>query len=175
MRLARRLDGLPLALATAGAYLSQSADSFDDYLQLYNHSWDDLSQYSSGPVDYEERTLYSTWSVSFEQIRDQDPAAAEVLKLMAYLNNQDLWYGLFQGGVDDAPAWWVDVLKDPCDSSPARHHMLCGLCRVSIDNPQATSDLWTSASGVLSVNANQPLCNLMRQQTWGWNMTDYHS
>ena len=111
MRLAQRLDGLPLALATAGAYLSQSADSFDDYLQLYNNSWNDLSQYSSGPVDYEERTLYSTWNVSFEQIQDQDPAAAELLRLMAYLDNQDLWYELFHGGASDASAWWVDVLK----------------------------------------------------------------
>jgi hypothetical protein len=31
MRLARRLDGLPLALVTAGAYLSQSADSFNNF------------------------------------------------------------------------------------------------------------------------------------------------
>jgi hypothetical protein len=110
-RLARRLDGLPLALATAGAYLSQSADSFNDYLQLNNHSWNDLSRYSSGPVDYEERTLYSTWNVSFKQVREQDPAAAELLKLMAYLDNQDLWYELFHEGVGDAPSWWVNVLK----------------------------------------------------------------
>ncbi len=54
-RLALRLDGLPLALATAGVYLSQSADSFDDYLELYNNSWSDLSQYNRGRVDYEER------------------------------------------------------------------------------------------------------------------------
>jgi len=110
-RLAQRLDGLPLALATAGAYLSQSADSFDDYLGLYNNSWGDLSLYSRGPVDYEERTLYSTWNVSFRQVRDQDPAAAEFLKLIAYLDNQDLWYGLFHKDVSDAPAWWIEVLE----------------------------------------------------------------
>jgi hypothetical protein len=68
-----------LALATAGAYLSQSADSFDDYLELYNNSWNDLDRHSHGPIDYEERTLYSTWNVSFEQIRKQDAAAAELL------------------------------------------------------------------------------------------------
>ena len=111
MNLALRLDGLPLALATAGAYLSQSADSFEDYLQLYNNSWNDLSQYSSGPVDYEERTLYSTWNVSLKHIQDQDPTAAKLLKLMAYLDNQELWYELFQAGAGDAPAWWVDLLK----------------------------------------------------------------
>ncbi|KAL9035486.1 MAG: hypothetical protein Q9214_006559, partial [Letrouitia sp. 1 TL-2023] len=110
-KLALRLDGLPLALATAGAYLNQSADSFDDYLELYNNSWSDLRQYSRGPVDYEDRTLYSTWNVSFQQVRSQDPVAAELLKLMAYLDNQDLWYGLFQQELNDAPAWWVEMTK----------------------------------------------------------------
>jgi tetratricopeptide (TPR) repeat protein len=69
------------------------------------------TQYSSGPVDYEERTLYSTWNVSFQQVRDQDPAAAELLRLIAYLDNQDLWYELFQASAGDAPAWEVNVLK----------------------------------------------------------------
>lgn len=110
-RLALRLDGLPLAVATAGAYLSQSADSFDDYLELYNNSWSDLSQYSRGPVDYEERTLYSTWNVSFQQVQGQDPAAAELLKLMAYLDNQDLWYGLFNKDLSNAPLWWIEIMK----------------------------------------------------------------
>ncbi|KAL8765088.1 MAG: hypothetical protein Q9194_006681 [Teloschistes cf. exilis] len=110
-KLALRLDGLPLALATAGAYLNQSADSFDDYLELYNNSWSELSQHSRGPVDYEERTLYSTWNVSFQQVRGQDPVAAELLKLIAYLDNQDLWYGLFQRELDDAPEWWVEMTK----------------------------------------------------------------
>ena len=109
--LAQRLDGLPLALTTAGTYLSQSADSFDVYLKSYNDEWSDLSQYSRGPVDYEERTLYSTWNVSFQQVQDQDPAAAELLKLMAYLDNQDLWYDLFHGEVSDPPAWWTELLK----------------------------------------------------------------
>jgi hypothetical protein len=61
-------------------------------------------------MGYEERTLYSTWNVSFEQIRNQDAAAAELLRLMSYLGNQDLWYELFLAGVRDAPAWWVSVL-----------------------------------------------------------------
>ena len=87
MRLKRRLDGLLLTLATAGAYLSQSTDSFNDYLQLYNNSWNDLNQYSNAPVNYEERTLYLTWNVLFKQLRKQDAAAAELLKLTAYLDN----------------------------------------------------------------------------------------
>jgi hypothetical protein len=38
--LAEVLDGLPLALATAGAYLDQApATSLSDYLRLYKASW----------------------------------------------------------------------------------------------------------------------------------------
>ena len=86
-------------------------DSFDEYLESYNNSWSDLGQYSRGPIDYEERTLFSTWNMSFQQVQAQDPEAAELLKLMAYFDNQDLWYELFHEDIDDAPAWWTEVTK----------------------------------------------------------------
>ncbi len=100
-----------MALATAGAYLSRSTDSFDNHLELYDHSWSDLERYSGKLVEYEERTLYSTWNVSFQQVRDQDQAAAELLKLMAYLDNQDLWYELFDKDISNAPKWWIELRK----------------------------------------------------------------
>ena len=109
-KLALRLDGLPLALATAGACLSQSPGSFDQYLEAYNNSWSDLSQHSRGPIDY-ERKLFSTWNVSFQRVQAQDPEAAELLKLMAYLDNQDLWYEPFRKDLKNAPAWWTEVMK----------------------------------------------------------------
>ena len=99
-----------MALAIAGAYLGQSTDGFDDYLDLYNSSWNHLGQYSTGPIDYEERTLYSTWNISFQQVQHHDPAAAELLKLMTYLDNQDLWYELFMVGADDTLVWWRELL-----------------------------------------------------------------
>jgi len=37
-KLARELDGLPLALATARAYLKEVAVAFSDYLRLYKKS-----------------------------------------------------------------------------------------------------------------------------------------
>ena len=61
-------------------------------------------------MDYEERTLYSTWNISFQQVQDQDPAAADLLKLMVYLDNHDLWYELFHN-ISDAPAFLSEVLK----------------------------------------------------------------
>jgi hypothetical protein len=50
-------------------------------------------------VDDRSGHFISTLKVSFEQNRQQDPAVAELLKLMAYLDNQDLWYEFLQGFV----------------------------------------------------------------------------
>jgi tetratricopeptide (TPR) repeat protein len=86
-------------LATAGAYISQTADSFGSYLQLYESSWKDLALNSDELLEYgnhERKTLYSTWNLSLKQIEAQDPEATQLLRLMAYLSNLDLWFELFQ-------------------------------------------------------------------------------
>ena len=60
IRLTKKLDGFPLALATAGAYLDQAAISFSDYLRLYKESRVQLHKSSPELSSYEDRTLYST-------------------------------------------------------------------------------------------------------------------
>lgn len=56
---AKELDGLPLALATAGAYLDQVATGFQDYLRLYKASWLKLQQTTPELSSYEDRQLYT--------------------------------------------------------------------------------------------------------------------
>jgi hypothetical protein len=60
IRLAKELDGPPLALAIAGAYLDQATISFSDYLRLYKASWTKLQKTSPELSSYEDQTLYST-------------------------------------------------------------------------------------------------------------------
>ena len=90
--------------------MRQTADSFGDYLKLYGDSWRDLDRYSEELLDYEDRTLYSTWNISLTLIQAQDATAAELLRLMAYFDNQDLWYELFQAGAEDQPLWWSEMM-----------------------------------------------------------------
>ena len=66
VKLAGKLDRLPLVLATAGAYLDQVAIGFSDHLRLYENSWAKLQKTSPELSSYEDRTLYSTWQVSFD-------------------------------------------------------------------------------------------------------------
>jgi tetratricopeptide (TPR) repeat protein len=92
-------------------YLSQTGSSFGDYLQMYEESWDDLAQNSHELLEYRDRTLYSTWNLSLKQVQAQDPEAAQLLRLMAYFSNVDLWYGLFQKGAASGPPWLLTIVK----------------------------------------------------------------
>ena len=94
LKLAKVLDGLPLALATAGAYLRQTAIGFSDYLRLYDKSWTKLQKTSPVLRSYEDRTLYSTWQISFKRVEQQNLFSAQLLRLWAYFNNQDVWFEL---------------------------------------------------------------------------------
>ncbi|ESZ96404.1 hypothetical protein SBOR_3236 [Sclerotinia borealis F-4128] len=66
---AKELDRLPLALATARAYLDPAAVGLSDYLHLYKYSWIQLQKSSPELDSYENRILYSTWQISFDHIK----------------------------------------------------------------------------------------------------------
>ncbi|KAK1656358.1 hypothetical protein BDP81DRAFT_364381 [Colletotrichum phormii] len=109
--LARRLDGLPLALSTAGAYLNQVSTSCAEYLRLYDESWLRLQRESPQLLDYDQ-ALYSTWGISFNLIQQQSRGAATLLRLWAYFDNEDLWYELLQDMGSEGPVWLQDITKD---------------------------------------------------------------
>jgi tetratricopeptide (TPR) repeat protein len=124
VKLAKRLDGLPLALATAGTYLGQSTSSVGEYLDTYEQHWQNLSHNADELLEYGDRTLFSTWSISLIQIRSQDPEAAEFLTLLAYFDNQDIWYELVRVGAIHGLAWLTALTetKQRFERAMARLH-----------------------------------------------------
>jgi tetratricopeptide (TPR) repeat protein len=115
-RLAERLGGLPLALATAGAYLHKSILSFEQYLQEYEKRWDLNPRRPLKLQEYRDRTLYTTWHLSYTRLENDDPDAAKLLKLLAYFDHQNIWYELLHAGVNDGlPGWLLDATADLVD------------------------------------------------------------
>jgi hypothetical protein len=112
IKLARELDGLPLALATAGAYLDQVAISLSDYLRLYQESWAQLQESSPQLSSYKDRTFYSTWQVSFNHIKQQNNLSAKLLCFWAYFDSQDLWLELLQHSDSNDPDWVRELAQD---------------------------------------------------------------
>ncbi|CAG8115642.1 unnamed protein product [Penicillium nalgiovense] len=112
-RLVKRIAGLPLALAAAGTYLQRTTFTFERYLQEYEKFWNLDPHRPIVLQEYQERTLYTTWNLSYSCLEKADPDASKILKLLAYFDNQSLWYELFHAGLtDSSPKWLREVIID---------------------------------------------------------------
>lgn len=84
-RLTRLMDGLPLALEQAGAYINDTACGVRRYLNLYQQYRAEIQAIHHGQVpDYPE-AVASAWRISRQAVEQSSPAAAELLRLCAYL------------------------------------------------------------------------------------------
>jgi tetratricopeptide (TPR) repeat protein len=83
--ISQEMDGLPLALDQAGAYVKETLCTLEDYLLLYQKRCFDLLQTrGSQDKDY-PASVATTWSLSFEKVAQSNPASAELLNLCAFL------------------------------------------------------------------------------------------
>ena len=84
-QIAQEMDGLPLALIQAAAFIDETGCSLAHYLDLYaTHRTELLARRGNLMLDYGE-TVITTWSLSFQQIEQQSPAAIVVLRVCAFL------------------------------------------------------------------------------------------
>ncbi|KAJ5627818.1 Disease resistance protein [Penicillium lividum] len=134
--LARQLDGLPLALATAGAYLEQVSISCTEYIQLYRESWQQLQKETPQLAAYDQK-LYSTWNLSYRHIQQQSPIAAMLLRQWAYFASEDLWYELLKGSGPEKPEWLVTLTENKLTF----HKNLRLLCSHGLVEADATTKL----------------------------------
>ena len=101
------LDGFPLALDQAGAYIEETGCSFGDYLQLYKqHRAALLARRGKQATNY-PNSVGTTWSLSFEKIEHTNPAAAMLLCLCAYLSPDHIPEEL----LIDGAAYWPPLLQ----------------------------------------------------------------
>ncbi|KAK6364242.1 hypothetical protein LTS17_012413 [Exophiala oligosperma] len=105
--LAERLSGLPLALATAGSFLRSAPDiSCGEYLTLYESTWADLVGTDvEERLVFESRPMESTWSISLQQVSNENEDAASLLRFFAYLGSHDIWYDLIHAAASDEVPW----------------------------------------------------------------------
>lgn len=85
------LDGLPLALDQAAAYIDETQISFQDYLNLYaTHHTALLQMRESGSEKQYPFSVATTWLLSFERIESLNSSAADLLRLLAFLHPDDI-------------------------------------------------------------------------------------
>ena len=83
--LARELDGLPLALEQAAAYIHETKAPFRRYLDGYRRRGLALLQARGPALGGYPESVVSTWAANFDTVQEQSPAAADVLRFSAFL------------------------------------------------------------------------------------------
>jgi tetratricopeptide (TPR) repeat protein/transcriptional regulator with XRE-family HTH domain len=107
------LDGFPLALDQAGAYIEETGCSFSDYLQLYRQRNRELLARRGKQVTDYPASVATTWSLSFQQVEQANPAAAELLHLCSYLFADAIPEELLILGGQYWPASLQQAVSDP--------------------------------------------------------------
>jgi hypothetical protein len=95
------LGNLPLAIVQAGAYIRvHPGITLKKYCALYNKSAESLYAQRPPPAvwDYRNDTVFTTWEVSFDAIKEQDAQAAHLLLLCGFLAKDDIWEPLLRRG-----------------------------------------------------------------------------
>jgi Tfp pilus assembly protein PilF len=101
-KLAEALGCLPLALEQAGAFIETSGGTMTHYLELFEKRQRDLMQRGKPSTDYPD-TIATTWSLSFQKVERENPAAAELLRLCAFFAPDDIPLKMLTEGAKELP------------------------------------------------------------------------
>ncbi|KAL2787495.1 hypothetical protein BJX66DRAFT_310736 [Aspergillus keveii] len=96
------LEGIPLAIVQASAFMHQNSITAEEYLEYYRESSD--AQISLLSEDFEDSVrdkdsknpVAATWVISFEYIEKKVPLAGELLKRMSILDSHAIPTSLIQ-------------------------------------------------------------------------------
>ncbi len=111
--LVQQVDGLPLALDQAGAYIEETGCSLAAYVQLYQtRSGELLGLRKSLAADHPE-PVTTTWSLSFEHVEHANRAAAALLRLCAFLAPDAIPEELLSKGASQLGSVLGPVAADP--------------------------------------------------------------
>jgi len=95
--LAKEMDGLPLALDQAGAFIEETPSSLAEYLALYRQEGAKLRA-ERGELTTEHPSVTVTFSLASKQVADSSSAAADLLRVCTFLAPDAIPEELFTEG-----------------------------------------------------------------------------
>ncbi|HEY6285805.1 MAG TPA: tetratricopeptide repeat protein [Ktedonobacteraceae bacterium] len=86
IEIAKMLDGLPLAIDQAGAYIEETGTNLHRYVQFYESRRTNLLNIRGGFVPNHPESVTATMSLSFEKVENSSAVAAQILRFLAFLH-----------------------------------------------------------------------------------------
>jgi class 3 adenylate cyclase/tetratricopeptide (TPR) repeat protein len=108
--LAGELGHLPLALEQAAAYVAETNAAFSDYLSAFRKRRVTLLEKADELVSRE--TVAVTWAANFAAVEAMSPAAADVLRVSAFLAPETIPFDLFSNGAPQLGSAIAAALED---------------------------------------------------------------
>jgi tetratricopeptide (TPR) repeat protein len=84
-QICEELGGLPLALDQAGAFIDETPSTLAEYLALYRLEGSKLRARRGNLRADTHQSVTTTFSLSFQQVAERNPAAAELVRACAFL------------------------------------------------------------------------------------------
>jgi tetratricopeptide (TPR) repeat protein len=174
LQITQELGGLPLALDQAGAYIEATSTSLASYQQIYQqHRAALLSERRGSEHDHPE-PVTTTWSLSLQRVEEKSLAAADLVRLCAFLAPDAIGEEiLMEGGEELGPvlapvatdAYLLNkaietvrayslVKRDPMTKTLAMHRLLQEVVRMGL--PLQEHETWMCRA-IQAVNAAFPL------------------
>jgi tetratricopeptide (TPR) repeat protein len=109
----QEMDGLPLALDQAGAYIEETGCGLAGYLTRYQQRRTALLKERGGYTSDHPEPVATTWSLSFEKVELANPAAADLLRLCAFLAPDAIPEEIVTEGAADLTPVLQSLASDP--------------------------------------------------------------
>jgi tetratricopeptide (TPR) repeat protein len=113
MRISAELGGLPLALDQAGAYIEETGCGLASYLDLYRERRAELLKRRGGFGPDHPESIATTFALSFERVARASPAAADLLRLCAFLYPDAIPEEIFTEGAAELGPNLSAIFADP--------------------------------------------------------------
>src|SRR5438552_7996074 len=109
--LAQALGDLPLAMEQAAACIERTRMDFSVYLKRFETHWAELLGEVRQTSEYPD-SVEMTWEISFRQLQEETPAAADLLNLLSFLGPDAIPRTLLQAGAAVLPEAIALVVVD---------------------------------------------------------------
>jgi hypothetical protein len=109
------MDGLPLALEQAGAYIEETGSGVLRYLELYQNQVyrPRKRDIQAGPIPSYPEAVAHAWTLSGSIVHHTNPAASEILRLCAFLGPDAIPEEIFTKGSASLSPALRRVATDP--------------------------------------------------------------
>lgn len=107
------LEGLPLALDQAGAYIDETGCSIAAYLQLYYNQRGKVLAHRGAHAGTHPASVVATLDLAVEQIEQAHPGAADLLRVCAFLSPEAIPEELFAAGASYLGSCLEQIVTDP--------------------------------------------------------------